>query len=834
MIHNISKTAASQPSAINHLPTHFSLILAPKEIEMKRIVSFVIAVMLCMTTETIRAQHIDSIMDSHANLFPKEKMHIHFDKQLYNQEETIWYKLYLLTDNFLSPFSKNVYVDWYDAEGKMLRQTVAPLFQSTSKGSFDIPAGYKGEFVKVKAYTRWMLNDDTSYIYQKDILINKKDKPVKKQVVLRTKLELFPEGGSIVEGLDERIAFKASNQFGIPVLVKGALLNNKNKILDSLKVLHDGMGTFTLRPLTGEQYRIEWVDENGIRGNTPVTGIRQEGVSLSIQGTNDKALIQVQRTVNVDDNSKQLFLLVHMNERPIYKVQLKMMEKSVINAAIPIEELQTGILQFSLFTNNWLPLEERILFVNNRMHEFNARVNPGIIDLKKRGKNIVEIFVSDTAATNMSVSITDAGLAGTEQYNIFSDFLISNQLRGYIHHPAYYLKSDADSITKKLDLVMMTNGWRRFDWDKIKAAKEPVLLYPPETDFMKLQGKVYGMETGRSTGGAQLNLILSNKDSSVNMYFVPVQKDGLFEEPGVFFFDTARVYYNLNDNNKMTGRVTQVQLGNGLLKKQPGSTIRMDQQVYMQTWSDSLALARMNMFLLEEEKLRRSMASATLQEVVVQAKTKSPMQIIDEKYASGLFSGGDAYSFDLISDKASMGAFNVLSYLQGKVAGLQISGSGAQMSLSWRGGTPSLYLNEMLSNVDMVQGIPMSDIAYIKVMRPPFFGAGGGGADGAIAIYTKKGGDVKKNDPSKKGMETTILAGYSKFREFYNPSYEKDATYDADTRSTLYWNPYIITNKKTPRFRVEFYNNDFSKKLLLVLEGINADGKMTRAVRMLE
>ncbi len=799
---------------------------------MKRIVSAVITLMIFLAVEKSHAQFVDSIMDSHANLFPKEKMHIHFDKQLYNQNETIWYKLYLLTDNSPSPLSKNVYVDWYDTEGKMLRQTVAPIFQSTTKGSFDIPATYTGEFIRVKAYTRWMLNDDTSFIYQKDILINKGGQPVKKQVVLRTRFELFPEGGAIVEGLDEKIAFKATNQFGIPVLIKGVLMNDKNKVLDTLDVLHDGMGFFSLRPLPGEKYRIEWTNENGVKGSTPITGIQQEGVSLSVIGTNEKAMIQVQRTANVEESSKQLFLLVHMNERPIYKVQLKMSEKTVINAGIPIEELQTGILQFSLFTSNWVPLEERILFVNNRMHEFNTRVTPGIINLKKRGKNIVEVFVSDTAVANMSVSITDAELAGPEQHTIFSDFLLSNQLKGYIHNPAYYLKSDVDSITKRLDLVMMTNGWRRFDWNKIKAAKEPVLQYQPETDYMKLQGKVYGMESF-GAASAQLNLVVVNKDSSVNMFFVPVQKDGSFEEPGGFFFDTAKVYYNLNDKNKIAGRVTQVQLGNGLLKKQPGSTIRMDQQPYLQTWSDSLALIRMNMFLQEEEKLRKSMASATLQEVVVKAKTKNPMQVLDEKYASGLFSGGDAYSFDLTTDK-TLGAFDVLTYLQGKVAGLQITGSGQQVSLSWRGGTPSLYLNEMISNVDMVQTIAITDIAYIKVMRPPFFGAAGGGAGGAIAIYTKKGGDERKTDPGKKGMETTILAGYSRFREFYNPSYEKDATYDADTRSTLYWNPYIMTNKKTPRFRIEFYNNDFSKKLLLVLEGINADGKMTRTVRYLE
>ncbi len=800
---------------------------------MKRVYLLLMFIFSVTASNRILAQQIDSIMDAHANIFPKEKMHIHFDKQLYNKEETIWYKLYLLAEYSPSPLSKNVYVNWYDTEGKMLRQTVAPLFQSTAKGSFDIPADYKGEFVRVKAYTSWMLNDDTSFIYQQDIPINKGTPVAKTKPVRKTRVELFPEGGNLVQGLDEKIAFKASDQNGRPVMVKALLLNAKNQVLDTLRVKHDGMGFFFLKPLPGEHYRIDWTDEYGVKGSTALETIQKEGLSLSISGTNDKALILVERTPNVPVNMQQLYLLVHMNERPIYKIRLNMTTKTVINTAVPIDELQTGVLQFSLFSNDWMPIEERILFVNNRMHEFNAKINPGIVSLEKRGRNVVEIMVSDTAAANMSVSITDAELAGEQHHTIFSDFLLSNQLRGYIHNPAYYLKSDADSITSRLDLVMLTNGWRRFDWEKLKAAKQPEIKYAPETDFLKLKGKVYGVEANRAGGPELLNIILQGKDSSSNVYFVPIQKDGSFDEPLPIFFDTARVYYNFNDKNK-TGFVAQVQLGNGLLRKEPGSTTLMRQVPVFSAWSDSIGMARMNMFLQEEERLRKSMATATLQEVVVQAKIKDPMQVLDEKYASGLFSGGDAYSFDLMNDRMP-GALNVLTYLQGKVAGLQISGSGSQMSLSWRGGTPSLYLNEMISNVDMVQSIPITDIAYIKVMRPPFFGSGGGGADGAIAIYTKKGSDARKSDPNKKGMETTILAGYSRFREFYNPVYTKEnPSYDPDVRSTLYWNPYILTNKRTPRFRVEFYNNDISKKLLIILEGINSDGKMTRTVRYLE
>ena len=84
-------------------------------------------------------------------------------------------------------------------------------------------------------------------------------------------------------------------------------------------------------------------------------------------------------------------------------------------------------------------------------------------------------------------------------------------------------------------------------------------------------------------------------------------------------------------------------------------------------------------------------------------------------------------------------------------------------------------------------------------------------------------------------MSFVTLAGFSRFKEFYNPVYDKtNNSLETDLRNTLYWNPNVFTNKKSPRFKIDFYNNDVSKKLLLILEGINADGKMTRVVKTIE
>ncbi len=820
----------------NILSFPLAFILQDKLTGMKKSILRILAALIStFIVHTGFSQLMDSTMAMYAEQAPIEKMHIHFDRTIYNKEETVFYKIYILSSGELSQLSKNVYVEWYDTTGKIIKQTVAPLYQSTAKGSFEIPVDYKGNFIHVKAYTRWMLNDDPAFAYEKELTINTGNtSSVTKPTVFKTKLETFPEGGFLVQGLNTRIAFKTTNQFGTPVFIKAFLMNDKNKVLDTLKVMHDGMGSFFLKPIAQENYKINWTDENGKTGSTPIVVTKTEGTRLSVKTTNDKALFQVERTNNVPDSFKKMKLLIHMNQNLFYTISLNATEKTLLNAEIPIDEMPTGILQFSLFSSDWIPIAERIVFINNRLHEFNAKLTPGIVSLDKRGKNVFEIYVTDTAFTNMSLSITDANVIAPDPNTIYSDMLLSSDIKGKVYNPGYYLSSDADSVTANLDLVMLTNGWRRFDWDKIKAGVKPVLQYPKETSFMKIGGKVFGMKsiTSASTAPVLLNMIIVGKDSSKNFAFLPVQKDGSFEQKGMYFYDTAKIFYSFNGNQKLTD-ITQVQFDNGLLRYTP-KNIQYTDTYRAVKLSDSLAKAKMNFFLNEQELLKKQMASTTLQEVIVKTRTKSKEQILEEKYTSGLFSGGDGYSFDLSDDMSSMGVQDILSYLQGKVAGLQITGSGSNMTMTWRGATPDLYLNEMQSTIDMVQGTNVRDIAMIKVFRPPFFGSIGGGSGGAIAIYTKKGSD-RKADPNAKGLEYTILGGYSRFKEFYNPTYDKPTdNFDKDMRTTLYWNPYIITNKKSPRVRIQFYNNDISKKLQVVLEGINADGKMTRVVKLLE
>jgi hypothetical protein len=777
---------------------------------------------------TGHAQQIDSMMMAYAEKLPVEKIHIHFDKTVYNRTETVWYKVYILQDETIS-ISKNVYLEWYDTEGKMIKQTVAPLLQSAAKGSFDIPYNYKGETLRVRAFTRWMMNDDPAFSYEKELTINTiAAKTTANAPALRTKVEVFPEGGFLVQGLPARVAFKATDQYGNPALVNGVVIDNTNKVIDSVIVKHDGMGSFHLTPSPQQSYQLNWNDENGGSGTTPLPVTKTQGARINLTMSDDKVKFVVERTASIPDNFKQLTLLIHRNKVPVYQYDINAAERVSINGEFPTDTLQTGLLQFTLFTADWIPVAERVVFINNRAHEFDATVTASKISLDKKGKNIFEVFVPDTSLSNMSIAVTDADLHPTEQQSIYSDMLLSSEIRGKIYNPAYYFREDPKTVGDHLDLVMLTNGWRRFDWDKIKALTPPRSTYTAETEYMKITGKVTG--SNRGNPGAVLTLITLGKDSTKKLFLLPVEENGTFEKE-MFFYDSTTVFYSLNGNKK-TYDPSQVQLNSSFFKSTPRKLQISANRPFL--WSDSLAKSKLDLLSSAQELLSKKMAETTLQGVTVTAKIKTKEQILSEKYSSGFFSKGEAGTFDL-TDSRFVGSADVFEYLTGKVPGLFITGMGVTLKVAWRNEEPIYFINEILiDQKHILMELKMAEVAMIKVFRPLFMFSPGGGRGGAIAVYTKKGRDMETTVPE--GLNHVMLTGYSQFKEFYNPSYEVEVAGASisDNRTTLYWNPDLATDAQGQRLQLEFFNNDFTKKFRVVLEGINQAGKMTRVVRTID
>jgi hypothetical protein len=92
------------------------------------------------------------------------------------------------------------------------------------------------------------------------------------------------------------------------------------------------------------------------------------------------------------------------------------------------------------------------------------------------------------------------------------------------------------------------------------------------------------------------------------------------------------------------------------------------------------------------------------------------------------------------------------------------------------------------------------------------------------------------DDPTIKGLDKAILIGYSAPKEFYSPNYLENSPLNerADMRTTLLWKPYILTDKDSKRVNIDFFNNDITKKMRIVLEGFNEDGKLTHIEQIIQ
>ncbi|MHA4808181.1 hypothetical protein ACX0G9_08735 [Flavitalea flava] len=803
--------------------------------------------LICMLVlwhpDLVRCQKLDSMMNVYATNYPQEKVHLHFDKKIYNPGETVWYKAYIFTGADLSPFSKNFYTELSDANGNVLQRKVTPVMESSSAGFFDLPKNTQGGHLHVRAYTTWMSNFDTAFYFEKDIRIFTKNMdsgiidPVR-----QARIQFFPEGGDMIAGVEGVVAFKANDQFGLPVSVKGTIQDATGKELLTFNSVHDGLGKFLLTPEKSDSLIAFWKDELGIEHRTPLPSVKTTGAVLKAILNNDKVLFSVARTGDGGPEYKHLTIIAHMHQHLVYKAKVNLDANFMSGGTIPVGQLPTGVLQITVFTDADQPVAERVIFVNNREYEFVPEFGILAKSIAKRGKNSFQIEIPDTLRSNFSVAVTDAGADGEfpGDDNIISRLLLTGDIKGYVHNPFYYFSNASDSVASHLDLVMLTHGWRRFKWEQVSRGRLPVIK-SPEQDYLSLKVEVLGVDPYKISKEESLNVILSKKDSSTQMLSVPRLSGpgGKFGVTGLVFYDTARAFYQFNVNRKLSNEAA-VTFNTGLLKQ--ARVIKLQTQAYDGWTAEDSAFLKKNRFIAEETLRIKPITDQkvkTLESVTVKGRVKTDKEKLDEKYSSGMFSGGDAYTFDLVNDPYSASMMDIFAYLQGKVAGLQIvtgNGPGGQPSLQWRGSTPSLYLNEMQVDASQLQSTPVSDIAMVKVFRPGSGVGFGGGAGGVIAVYTKKGGDQKRSDANFKGLDRAQVIGYSSMKEFYSPDYSENSALNEaeDLRTTLYWKPYVLTDKDNKKVNIQFYNNDITKKIRIVIEGVNEEGKLSHVEKILQ
>ncbi len=491
-----------------------------KRIRKSILIIFSALVILSITGLNSFSQNRDKVIDTISirlekfnNSYPQEKVYLHFDKPFYIPGETIWYKAYLVdaADNTPSSLSKIIYTELLDKNGKIIIRQILKAGNGFANSEFLLPESLLQGKYQVRAYTNWMRNFDQEFFFTKEILLFDPqqeydipeadssgqatgNEPANKKI----DLQFFPEGGYLVTGLTSKVAFKAIDESGGGIHIKGEITDQDDNPITSFESFHLGMGAFMLKPEKGKTYSANIIQENNKRINYALPTVLEEGLVMAADNSSAdviRVIVQANETF-LSNNSGKVLLMIQAAGKIYYTANGNFSKGSAFTAILPKTNLPAGIAQLTLFNADGNPECERLVFIN-RHNALQVKIETDKKTYNPREKVLLDISVSDLygnpVAGNFSLSVTDVSqVVGVEKYsdNILTNLLLTSELRGNIEQPEFYfIKDNPDSETAS-DYLMLTQGWRRFLWKEILNDKWPSINYSFEKSFITKKGQV--------------------------------------------------------------------------------------------------------------------------------------------------------------------------------------------------------------------------------------------------------------------------------------------------------------------------------------------------------
>jgi len=763
----------------------------------------------CLLMNAAKSQLPDSSISLYSNKYEQEKIHIHFDKDAYLPGETVWMKAYLLSESKPSYISKNIYFDWTDARGHLLQHSVAPVAEGTAASSFVIPDAVENGVVHVKAYTQWMLNFDEAFLYNKDIpVLTPSDEFKVTPEKTRTEINFFAEGGDLVNGVNSVVAFEALDQYGRPVIVNGVIKNSQNKILDSFHTTYQGMGSFILRPVSGENYQAFWRGENGEMHTSSLPRAKPNGVVLHMASyKNDEIRYTLERSVDAVSLNR-LTVIGTIGQQVVYKNNLNLVNNKA-DGSVSTASFPCGIMQLTVFDGDLSPLAERVIFINNRKSFGNIQIKKELVSLNRRGRNEISLEIPDSLTTNVSVSVTDGGLGSDSSKNIYSDLLLSGDLKGNIYNAAAYLEN-TESANDHLNMLLLTHGWRRFNWEAVVSGKLPSLKYLHDADFLTLKGEVRGPAAANPDDADSIAMLMISKDRKRHVLNLPVNADGKFSQRGLYFYDSVQIVYKFNHASRLNGG-TEVSLYSDLLPALTPAKAGLPEYAWMKV-PDVVLEKELNGNIVENANY--SVPSDEMTYVL------TPKQDL----VKGVSETAAHYLSTMFADLRFPASLKDRTAEEGRLASYSTNASSAGRS------NVNISLDGTPVAMDDLKSVSMKEVLFIKfVPKTNQKGLP------TLALSSRQALEQNRILENKTGF--AVVTGYTPVREFYAPRYTSDKISDyaaSDFRSTLYWNPDVKLDRSHRKTKLVFYNNDISNKFRIVVEGMNQEGKLTRIEELIK
>lgn len=839
-------------------------------------------------------------------LCPQEKVYLHFDNTAYFQSETIWFSATVLdatTGNVAD--SKVLYVELLSPTGVVLRQQKLQIVDGRCHGSLPLVdasveeanekrgvLAYPSGYYEVRAYTRAMLNFDSYGCFSRVFPVYKA--PEKEGDYSNPELEVYnakgierpeteelkvlnidflPEGGHLISGITNRIAFKATGKNGQGVTIETLTDGEGNEIV--LSPQHRGMGSFLYTP-TERRPKVKARSE-GKEYTFTLPKPEEEGYALRLTPRTDRTLQVAIATTHPEADRLLGYTLVRHGKCEL--IDTLTMHATSFSRTVNTHKLPTGVYQFSLFDAGGTLYATRMLFINNGVSTASVSVTTNKKAYAPFEEVKLRLQVEEEGNHHLSLSVRDAVDYGTGYSDDLRTYmLLSSELKGYIENPAYYFEVDDDEHRKALDQLMLVQGWSRYDWQRM-SGNTPSRINHYSEGALVLDGWALHPRKDEPMVGIEVKMKLYSPDRKLVQ-----EMRAVTDERGYWgaIFQDFEGEWDLSLQTYQGGKpvVARMRLERAtapdVLAYEAGELYlqhRLDSAVYTpwvsEVKKDYLGDKTIVLDNVEVEGRRRYIDYCTFQafDVAKDAElmtdkgeyTYTVADYLVEKGYKIDYSDGMSYEQSLNGDGIPEAAASA------KEMGTNISGMMQEASgvddmrseyINWlickstiNGFRTLWYVKEGKNNATAPSSMPGFDVdikdvksiivydspysymgnveiiyefgaEFIKKVQEPLPSFPAGLYVVEIHLYPGRKSRVAWN----KNTRQTSFDGYSPQMDFYAPEYPNGPIEgDADYRRTIYWNPEVETDERG-NAEINFYNNSYSHSLTVSVEGMTNSG----------
>ncbi|MEM6684558.1 MAG: hypothetical protein AAF617_02090 [Bacteroidota bacterium] len=731
---------------------------------------------------------------------PREAVYMHLNKTTFFKGEEIWFKGYAYDqkNRLSSKATTNINVGIYDAVGNQVKKALFAAKDGVMHGNFAIDSTFSAGTYYLKAETNWMKNfrENNAFVQKIDIITDEGFAKRKSSETAQFDFQFLPEGGHMVANTQNNIGFKVIDSNGKGVKASGIVYNAQQQQVASFESNALGMGTFLLQPEQNQQYTAKITLENGAEITENMPAAKAEGIALIVKNVVDDMLI-----VEFNTNEKTLAkypdktykILIHQNGN--YKTAMLKFKNTTKAVSIEKKILFAGVNTITVFDDKQQPVVERLVF--NEYGLKNANVHVSKINTINDSilVSIKELNLNDAAQVSISV-LPEATQSYRPDHSIVSNFYLKPHIRGYIEKPHYYFHNMDQKKQLELDVLLLTQGWSRYDWKDIFGGKLSIRHY--FENGITISGRVNFPATG-------IDSILLHSTKNNSAQFIKLDTDQKFELAGAFLEkdENIRFSYVSKDGDLKKPKM--------YLRFKVSDTDEQLSEDFLQPYYSNVDTSE---FAMPKDFIYDKVEA--LDTIVLEAE--NPRLAYKDRFMA------DPQVTD-ITEKEYYYYYNVVQFLHlNGFNAVQNMGAVYISHRSARRGRPAVFLDNRLLRDPakrILYNLSLSEIERIVIDTHSVVPVLGGKADGIIKIYTRETPLFEFNDMY---LSTKTPAFFTKGKAYYAPSYASYLNPLFQKYGTIAWMPNVALHTNTPT-SFKIYDT-YTKNVTLFIEGISENGSL--------